>query len=87
MLTDKAGDRSYVNIYKHILVLAAVSKTVEEILCNTLIQCLDKFKIISQFGFSKGTEDVLSILTSLITEHLDTGNKMHIRFSGSTKSF
>lgn len=84
----KAGDRDDVNNYRPTSVLPSISKILEKIINNRLINYLNKFDILSnsQFGFKigKSTEDAV---TSLITEHLDQGRKCLTVFSDLKKAF
>lgn len=78
-------------IIDHVPIVPAISKILENILNNRIIQDLDKFKIISdpQFGFRRGksTEDTISKLTSLNTQHLDSGKKCIAVFLDLKKAY
>jgi hypothetical protein len=87
----KNGDRDDVNNYRPISVLPAISKILEKLLNNRLLNYFNKFNLLSQsqYGFRSGksTEDAVSALTSLIVEHLDKGSKCLSVFLDIKKAF
>lgn len=87
----KAGDRGSVDNYRPISVLPALSKILERILNNTLVNYMNKNSIISdkQFGFRSGrsTEDAVIALTSSIVQHIDKKRKCLAVFLDLSKAF
>ncbi|CAG9098310.1 unnamed protein product [Plutella xylostella] len=87
----KAGDRGSIDNYRPISVLPALSKILERILNNTLVNYMNKNSIISdkQFGFRSGrsTEDAVIALTSSIVQHIDKKRKCLAVFLDLSKAF
>lgn len=87
----KGGDKDDINNYRPISVLPAVSKVIEKLINNRLINYLNKFNIISnsQYGFRHGlsTEDAVLDLTSLIADQLDQRKKCLTVFLDLKKAF
>ncbi|CAH2217101.1 jg3101, partial [Pararge aegeria aegeria] len=87
----KTGDRGNINNYRPIAILSAISKVLEKIINNRLIQYLNKFNLLSkhQFGFRSGrsTEDAILELTGEITKSLDGKEKVIGLFLDISKAF
>jgi hypothetical protein len=87
----KSGDKIDINNYRPISVLSVISKIIERIINSRLITYLEKFNILSgsQFGFRKAktTEDAILGLSSLVTQHLDRGEKCLTVFLDLKKAF
>lgn len=87
----KGGDRDDVNNYRPISVLPIISKIIEKLLNNRLLNYLSSFNIISpaQFGFRQGisTEDAVTSLSTLVVEQLDVGKKCLSVFIDLKKAF
>lgn len=87
----KNGDKSDVYNFRPISVLTAISKIIEKIINNRLINFLSKYNIISQsqYGFRKklSTEDAILDLISTITKEVDKGNKCLAVFLDLKKAF
>lgn len=87
----KGGSRDDVNNYRPISVLPALSKIIEKLTNTRLVNYFNKYNILSdtQFGFRQGvsTEDAISALSSLVTQHLDTGKKCLTIFLDLKKAF
>ena len=87
----KAGNRDDVNNYRPISVLTSLSKILEKIINNSLVQFLEKYNIIAdnQFGFRNGksTEDAVGGLTELAVKKLDERFKCLGIFLDLSKAF
>lgn len=87
----KSGDRSCVNIYKPISILPAMSKILEKVLNNRLINYLENKILLAsnQYGFRKGksTEDAVLDLTEFITKSVDNNLKCTGLFLDLSKAF
>lgn len=87
----KGGDRDDISNYRPISVLTALSKIIEKLINTRLLNYLSKFNILSdsQYGFRRNmsTEDAVSALSSLITKHLDNGQKCLTVFLDLKKAF
>lgn len=87
----KSGDREEVGNYRPISVLTAISKILEKLINNRLINYFNKFNILSksQFGFRRGlsTEDAVTALASLITDQVDKKFKCLTVFLDLQKAF
>ncbi|KAG7309667.1 hypothetical protein JYU34_004157 [Plutella xylostella] len=87
----KSGDRDDVNNYRPISVLPSLSKILEKLINNRLINYLDKYKILSdyQYGFRKGksTQDAVLSITSKIIDQLDNKGKCLTVFLDLKKAF
>lgn len=87
----KSGDLNDVNNYRPISVLPCISKILEKLLNNRLVNYLNKFKILSntQYGFRKGlsTQDAVTALTNDIIDNVDRGIKCVTIFLDLKKAF
>ncbi|KAL0860249.1 hypothetical protein ABMA27_010556 [Loxostege sticticalis] len=87
----KSGDRADVGNYRPISVLTSISKIIEKLINNRLVNYLNKFEILSksQYGFRKGlsTQDAVLDLTSTIVKEVDDGNKCLTVFLDLKKAF
>jgi hypothetical protein len=87
----KGGDKDNINNYRPISVLPVLSKILERLLNNRLLEYLSKYNIISasQFGFRRGvsSEDAVVSLSSLVTDQFDKGNKSLGVFIDLKKAF
>lgn len=75
----KCGDKNSVDNFRPISLLPSLSKIVERLINNRLVNFLENSKILapSQFGFRRGksTEDAVYSLTDTIVRNLDLGIK------------
>jgi hypothetical protein len=87
----KSGNKSDPNNYRPISVLTSISKILEKLINNRLVQYLNKFNLLSnsQFGFRKGksTEDAILNLTTLISKEVENGKKCLATFLDLKKAF
>jgi hypothetical protein len=87
----KSGDRDVVENYRPISVLPALSKILERMLNNRLVNFLNKFNILSsnQFGFRAGvsTDDAVRGLSEFVTSKLDKKDKCVGIFLDLAKAF
>lgn len=87
----KNGDKSEVSNYRPISVLTAISKVLEKLVNNRLINYLSKIDFLSksQYGFRRNhsTQDAVSALTSHIVENVDRGQKCIAVFLDIKKAF
>jgi hypothetical protein len=87
----KSGNRDNVSNYRPISVLPSISKIIEKIINNRLINYLDKFNLLSnaQYGFRRGisTVEAISSLTSLIVNNVDKNKKCLAVFLDIKKAF
>lgn len=87
----KSGDRGDVNNYRPISILTSISKIIEKLLNNRLVNFLNKFNLVSnsQYGFRKGlsTQDAILDLTSTIVGEVDKGSKCLTVFLDLKKAF
>lgn len=87
----KGGNRDDVSNYRPISVLPAVSKILEKLLNNRLLNYLNKYNILSssQYGFRQGkcTQDAILELTKKITQQLDHGKKSMAIYLDLKKAF
>lgn len=87
----KSGHRGIVNNYRPISILSTLSKVIEKILNNRLINYLNKYHILSdrQFGFRKGrcTEDAVLELSNTIVRNFNTKLKTIGIFLDLSKAF
>lgn len=87
----KGGDSNDVNNYRPISVLPVISKIIEKLINNRLVNYLEHYNILSQnqFGFRRGksTEDATVTLTSAIGDSLDEGKKCLTVFLDLKKAF
>lgn len=87
----KGGDKDDVNNYRPISVLPSISKILEKLINNRLLNYLNKYNLISksQFGFRQGlsTEDAVTALSSIVTGHVDQGRKCITVFLDFKKAF
>lgn len=71
----KAGNRGEPSNYRPISLLSCFSKILEKLVNKRLVDYLEEKKLISdrQYGFRRGrsTQDAVSLLTGLISDHLD----------------
>ncbi|KAJ0177049.1 hypothetical protein K1T71_007058 [Dendrolimus kikuchii] len=85
----KSGDKSRVNNYRPISILSSLSKVIERLINNRLIQYLEYNNLISthQFGFRSGksTDAAVEELTNYITFNLDKKQKVIAIFLDLTK--
>lgn len=72
----KSGPKNTPSNYRPISLLSIVSKLLEKIVQKRLCKFLDYHKLLAsrQFGFQQGrsTEDAVNLLSSLVTNYLDT---------------
>lgn len=77
--------------YRPITLLTTISKIVEKVMNKRLVSYLESKNLLSgnQFGFRSGksTEDAVMKLTSLVTEHVDRGEKCVGVFLDLQKAF
>lgn len=87
----KIGDKDDVNNYRPISVLPCISKIIEKLINNRLINYLNKFNILSpaQYGFRKGisTQKAVKDLSKLIVDNVDKGSKCLTVFLDLKKAF
>lgn len=87
----KSGDRDNINNYRPIAILTVISKIIEKIINNRLLNFLNSYKLLStsQYGFRKGTstEDAILDLTSDITKYLDNKQRTLCIFLDIKKAF
>lgn len=87
----KNGDRDKITNYRPISVLPTLSKILERILNNNLINFLESHNIIAnnQFGFRAGisTDDALIALTNSVVKQVDSKRKCIGIFLDLTKAF
>ncbi|CAK1590642.1 unnamed protein product [Parnassius mnemosyne] len=87
----KGGDRDHVNNYRPIAVLPALSKILERIINNRLVNYLEKHNFLSpsQYGFRSGksSSDAIHDLTNYIVTNLDNGQKVLGIFLDLAKAF
>lgn len=87
----KNGDRDSVNNYRPISILTSLSKILEKIINNRLINYLESQNILSnnQFGFRKNrsTEDAISTLVNFIAAKLDGKERCLGIFLDLSKAF
>lgn len=87
----KSGNRDNVNNYRPISVLSSMSKVLERLLNNRLVNYLESQNLISpnQFGFrkNKSTEDAVLGLTELVSCMLDSKKKAIGMFLDLSKAF
>lgn len=87
----KSGDRDDVNNYRPISVLPALSKIMEKLINNRLLNYLNKYNLLSkhQYGFRKGisTEDAILDLSTLLVKNMDNGKKCLTVFLDLKKAF
>lgn len=87
----KSGDESILGNYRPISVLPSISKILEKLLNNRLINYLEKYNILSkaQYGFrhGKSTDDAILDLTSYIVNKMDRGEKCLAVFLDLQKAF
>lgn len=87
----KNGDKNNVTNYRPISILPALSKILEKILNNRLINYLESFNLLAnnQFGFRRGksTEEAVSSLTNHVVEKLDGKMKCLGIFLDISKAF
>lgn len=87
----KSGSRDEPSNYRPISVLPAISKIVEKLINNRLLNYIDKYDILSdsQYGFrrKRSTEDAVTALTSLIVKQIDTNKKCLTVFLDIKKAF
>lgn len=87
----KSGDRNSVSNYRPISVLSSLSKILEKILNNTLVNFLEKYHLISnnQYGFrrNKSCEDAVLALTTTAVRNIDRERKCIGIFLDLSKAF
>lgn len=87
----KDGDKATLSNYRPISILPTISKILEKILNNQLIQYLEKNNLLSpnQFGFRRGksTADAVSQLTEKIARGLDEKDRCLAVFLDLRKAF
>lgn len=87
----KAGDKQLPSNYRPISLLPTLSKVIEKIANKRLMAYLEKNSIIAsnQYGFrtQKSTDDAVLQLTTLITKHLDKGERCVGVFLDLQKAF
>lgn len=87
----KSGDNDVVNNYRPISVLPVMSKILEKVLNNRLINYLESKQLLSsnQFGFRQGksTSDAVSVVVDNVIEHLDKKEKCLCIFLDISKAF
>ena len=87
----KSGSKSLVNNYRPISLLPAISKILEKIINNRLINYLEKKSLLSnmQFGFRPklSAPDAVFHLTEYVTQELGKGKKTIGIFCDLTKAF
>ena len=87
----KSGEKSEVSNYRPISVLPAISKVLEKLMNSRLLNYMNEFDILSssQFGFRRGksTEDAVTALSSLVSEHIDAGRRCLSVFLDIKKAF
>lgn len=87
----KSGSRADSSNYRPISVLPSLSKVVERVINQRMINYLTKNNILSpsQFGFRQGksTEDAVLALVSAVTEKVDRGRKCLAVFLDLKKAF
>ncbi|KAG7310900.1 hypothetical protein JYU34_003732 [Plutella xylostella] len=87
----KSGDKADVGNYRPISILPTLSKILERIINNRLINYLESENLLScnQYGFRKGrsTADAVSDLTDHIVRGLDAGEKCLAIFLDLAKAF
>lgn len=87
----KSGDRDDISNYRPISVLPVISKIMEKLINNRIINYLNAFNILSnsQYGFRQGksTEDAILELTKNITNSIDNKRKTLCIFLDLKKAF
>lgn len=87
----KSGNRDNASNYRPISVLPAISKILEKLINNRILNYLSKFNILSasQYGFRKGlsTEDAVTAISSLIVDNVDKNKKCLTVFLDLRKAF
>lgn len=87
----KSGDGDDVNNYRPISVLPSISKILEKLINNRLLNYLNKYDLISksQFGFRQGlsTEDAVTELSATVAKEVDKGRKCITVFLDFKKAF
>lgn len=87
----KGGARDRVENFRPISILPSLSKILEKIINNRLVNYLEDKHLLSdnQFGFRRGksTDHAVSNLTDFITTNLDKGNKCISIFLDLAKAF
>lgn len=87
----KSGDGHLINNYRPISILPAISKILERLIYNRLINFLNKYNLISksQYGFRSGksTNDAILEVSEFVVTNLDKGNKVLGIFLDLAKAF
>lgn len=87
----KTGDRDCIRNYRPISILPSLSKILEKIVNDRLVDYLESNKLLSdhQYGFRRGmsTDDAVSNLVNYVSTKLDEGNKCISLFLDLAKAF
>jgi hypothetical protein len=87
----KSGNKEDPSNYRPISVLPAISKILEKLINNRILNYLNKFGILSssQYGFRQGlsTEDAVTALSSIIVDKIDKNKKCLTVFLDLKKAF
>ena len=87
----KKGDRDKVNNYRPVCSLSPLSKIIEKVVNNRMVEYLNKFNLFSktQYGFRKnmGTEDALLNYIDLIQNNLNQSDETISLFLDLSKAF
>ena len=87
----KGGDHSKLVNYRPVSVLPAVSKILERLMYNRIVQFVDKYSLLSkwQFGFRshKSTQDAIAYFVDHVTNNLDEHRDVCALFVDVAKAF